>query len=399
MKALILVGGYGTRLRPLTLNRPKPLVEFCNEPMIMHQIKQLVQVGVNHVILAVSYKADMMNKFIEEQEKLLGIKITLSHESTPLGTAGPLALARDQLLSATQNLHSEGDVDNEKSISLANNNANNNRNNSNNNNDNIPPIEEPFFVLNSDIICDYPFQKMIEFHRSHKAEGTIVVTRVEEPSKYGVVVYDEDGKVDRFVEKPNEFVSNKINAGLYIFNKSILNRIELKPTSIEKETFPSMASDQQLYAIELEGYWMDVGQPGDFLKGMSLFLNWTRKTKSHMLASGVGIVGDVLIDPSAKIGRGCQIGPNVCIGPNVVVEDGLLIKKCTILSGSHLQSHSRLDNCIIGWNCNIGKWVQMENTCVLGEGVQINDELYMNGARILPYKTISASVHEPKVIM
>lgn len=393
MKALILVGGYGTRLRPLTLNRPKPLVEFCNEPMIMHQIKQLVQVGVNHVILAVSYKADMMNKFIEEQEKLLGIKITLSHESTPLGTAGPLALARDQLMSDISGLKNGGDANKDKNMSDANN------INMRNNNNNIPLDDEPFFVLNSDIICDYPFQKMIEFHRSHKAEGTIVVTRVEEPSKYGVVVYDQSGKVDRFVEKPNEFVSNKINAGLYIFNKSILNRIELKPTSIEKETFPKMAIDQQLYAIELEGYWMDVGQPGDFLKGMSLFLNWTRKTNPPMLANGAGIVGDVLIDPSAKIGQGCQIGPNVCIGPNVVVEDGLLIKRCTILSGSHLQSHSRLDNCIIGWNCNIGKWVQMENTCVLGEGVQINDELYMNGARILPYKTISTSVHEPKVIM
>lgn len=380
MKAIILVGGYGTRLRPLTLNRPKPLVEFCNEPMIMHQIKQLVKVGVNHVILAVSYKADMMNCFVEEQEKLLGIKITLSHECCPLGTAGPLALARKQLLDDQVEASSNGPTE-------ANQDANNNGN------------DVPFFVLNSDIICDYPFQEMIDFHREHKAEGTIVVTRVEEPSKYGVVVYDSTGKVERFVEKPSEFVSNKINAGLYIFSKSILDRIELKPTSIEKETFPAMAKEQQLYAIELDGYWMDVGQPGDFLKGMSLFLSWTRRTNSRKLANGDGIVGNVLIDPSAKIGKDCQIGPDVCIGPNVVINDGLLIKRCTILSGTQLQSHSRLDGCIVGWDCVIGKWVQMENTCVLGEGVEIKDELYMNGARILPNKTISNSVHEPSVIM
>lgn len=376
MKAIILVGGYGTRLRPLTLNRPKPLVEFCNEPMILHQIKQLVKVGVNHVILAVSYKAEMMNKFIEEQEKILGIRITLSHESTPLGTAGPIALARDQLLDGITIINNIFDKNNDKKY------------------DNVP-----FFVLNSDIVCDYPFHRMIEFHKSHGAEGTIVVTRVEEPSKYGVVVYDQAGKVERFVEKPTEFVSNKINAGLYIFNKSILNRIDLKPTSIEKETFPMMAKEQQLYAIELDGYWMDVGQPGDFLKGMGLFLSWTRKTNSQILARGEGIVGNVLIDPSAKVGKGCQIGPDVCIGPNVSVEDGLLIKRCTILSGSRLQSHSRLDGCIIGWDCVIGKWVQMENICVLGEGVEVKDELYMNGARILPNKTISTSVHEPSVIM
>lgn len=378
MKAVILVGGYGTRLRPLTLNRPKPLVEFCNKPMIMHQIKQLVEVGVKHVILAVSYKAEMMNNFIEKQEKLLGIKITLSHENIPLGTAGPLALAREQLLDKSETL-----------IGC---------NNNNSNNDHYDQ-DMPFFVLNSDIICDYPFQKMIEFHRRHKAEGTIVVTRVEEPSKYGVVVYDKDGLVERFVEKPTEFVSNKINAGLYIFSKSILERIELKPTSIEKETFPAMANANQLYAMELDSYWMDVGQPSDFLKGMSLFLNWTRRTNGHNLAQGDGIVGNVLIDPSVKIGRDCQIGPDVCIGPDVVIEDGILIKRCTILSGSRLRSHTRLDGCIIGWDCTIGRWVQMENTCVLGEGVEIKDELYMNGARILPNKTISQSVHEPSVIM
>lgn len=385
MKAVILVGGYGTRLRPLTLNRPKPLVEFCNQPMVMHQIRQLVNVGVNHVILAVSYKADMMNRFIEEQEKILGIRITLSHESHPLGTAGPLALARDQLLDKVNSCAINGQArenDHESGVTMT-----------------VEDDGVPFFVLNSDIICDYPFQKMIDFHKSHKSEGTIVVTRVEEPSKYGVVIYDETGQVERFVEKPTEFVSNKINAGLYIFSKSILNRIELKPTSIEKETFPAMASAKQLYAIELDGYWMDVGQPGDFLKGMSLFLNWTRKINNQSLAQGEGIVGNVLIHPNAKIGSGCQIGPDVCIGPDVVIEDGLLIKRCTILSGSRLQSHSRLDGCIVGWDCVIGKWVQMENTCVLGENVEVKDEIYMNGARILPNKTISTSVHEPSVIM
>jgi len=360
MKALILVGGYGTRLRPLTLSLPKPLVEFCNKPMITHQIEALVDANVNHIILAVSYRAEMLEQQIKAKEKELGIKITISHEDEPLGTAGPLALAKNLLM---QN-------------------------------------SEPFFVLNSDIICDFPFKSLIQFHRSHGKEGTIVVTRVEEPSKYGVVVYDnKSGKIDKFVEKPSEFVSNKINAGLYIFETSILNRIKLRPTSIETEIFPLMASDENLYAYELNGFWMDVGQPKDFLTGMSLYLNSLKQTNSSLLYQGPGVVGNVLVDPSAKIGKHCRIGPNVSIGPNVVIEDGVCIKKCTVLKDAVIKSHSWLESCIIGWKCVVGQWVRMENICVLGEDVVVKDEIYLNGAKVLPHKAISQSVTEPHVIM
>ncbi|XP_064486797.1 mannose-1-phosphate guanyltransferase beta-A-like [Ornithodoros turicata] len=360
MKALILVGGYGTRLRPLTLSRPKPLVEFCNKPMMMHQIEALVEAGVTQVILAVSYRAELLEKEIKAEEKKLGVKITLSQEEEPLGTAGPLALAKHLLT-----------------------------------NDN-----EPFFVLNSDVICDFPFKEMVNFHKHHGKEGTIVVTRVEEPSKYGVVVYDEVGRIERFVEKPQEFVSNKINAGLYIFSPAILHRIEVKPTSIEKEVFPAMVKDNEIYAMELQGFWMDVGQPKDFLTGMCLYLQSLRARSPHLLlASEAGIVGNVLVDPSAKIGRNCRIGPNVTIGPNVVIEDGACIKRCTLLNGATVKSHSWLESCIIGWRCTVGQWVRMENTSVLGEDVYVKDEIYINGGKVLPHKAISESVTEPQIIM
>lgn len=175
-RALILVGGYGTRLRPLTLSRPKPLVEFSNKPILMHQIEALVEAGVKQVILAVSYRAEEMEMQLKKETQKLGIELIFSHEIEPLGTAGPLALARDLLSSS----------------------------------------DEPFFVLNSDIICDFPFRELEAFHRSHRQEGTIVVTKVEEPSKYGVVLYDEVGRIKDFIEKPQEFISNKINAGLCI---------------------------------------------------------------------------------------------------------------------------------------------------------------------------------------
>ncbi|XP_077983610.1 mannose-1-phosphate guanylyltransferase catalytic subunit beta-like [Glandiceps talaboti] len=359
MKALILVGGYGTRLRPLTLNRPKPLVEFGNKPMILHQVEALVEAGVNHIILAVSYLSDMLENELKAQEQKLNIKITMSHEEEPLGTAGPLALARELL--------KEGN--------------------------------EPFFVLNSDISCDFPFRAMLDAHKKNGKEGLIVVTKVEEPSKYGVVVYDHTGRIERFVEKPQEFVSNKINAGLYIFNPTILDRIQLKPTSIEKEIFPAMAKDGELFAFELKGYWMDVGQPKDFLTGMCLYLTHLRNTAPDKLAKGDGIVGNVLVDPSAKIGHKCRIGPNVTVGPDVVIEDGVCIKRSTVLKGTTCKSHSWIESSIIGWKCSIGQWVRMENVSVLGEDVIVKDEVYVNGGRILPHKSIGDSVAEPQIIM
>ncbi|KAM7295638.1 putative GDP-mannose pyrophosphorylase/mannose-1-phosphate guanylyltransferase [Ixodes scapularis] len=226
------------------------------------------------------------------------------------------------------------------------------------------------------------------------------VTRVEEPSKYGVVVYDEQGRIERFVEKPQEFVSNKINAGLYIFTPAILNRIEVKPTSIEKEVFPAMVSAGQLFAMELRGFWMDVGQPKDFLTGMCLYLQSLRtKQPDRLLPQGPGVVGNVLLDPSAKIGKDCRIGPNVVIGPGVVIEDGACIKRCTLLNGATVRSHSWLDSCIIGWRCTVGQWVRMENTSVLGEDVLVKDEIYINGGKVLPHKAISDSVTEPQIIM
>ncbi|CAG0920107.1 unnamed protein product [Notodromas monacha] len=359
MKALILVGGYGTRLRPLTLTRPKPLVEFCNKPMLMHQIEALVKVGVTHIILAVSYMGPQLEAALKPEEQRLGITITLSHEDEPMGTAGPLALAREHLMGP-----------------------------------------DPFFVLNSDIVCEFPFASLLEFHRRHGKEGTISVTRVEEPSRYGVVVYDEeDGLVRSFVEKPREFVSNKINAGLYVFNPSVLDRIPRQRTSIEKETFPAMVSLGELYAVELKGFWMDIGKPEDFLKGMSLFLGFLSRLKHSDISLEEGMRGNVLKDSSAKIGKGCLIGPDVTIGPGVVIEDGVCIKRCTVMKDTVIKSHSWLENCIIGWRCVVGQWARLENLTVLGEDVRVADEVHINGGMVLPHKEITTSVPEPEVIM
>ncbi|OLY85088.1 Mannose-1-phosphate guanyltransferase [Smittium mucronatum] len=364
MKALILVGGFGTRLRPLTLSIPKPLVEFANKPMILHQIEALVKVGVTDVVLAVNYKPEVMASVLKKYEEKFGITITFSVEEEPLGTAGPLALAAHIL-----------GKDN-----------------------------DPFFVLNADVTCDYPFKQMLEFHNAHGAEGTILATKVEEPSKYGVIVTEENSpKIKCFVEKPIEFVGNRINAGIYLFNPAILSRIQLRPTSIEKEIFPEMADDEQLYTFDLEGYWMDVGQPKDFIAGTCLYLSNLAKTQPELLTnpatSSFVNGGNVLVHPTAKIGSGCKIGPNVTIGPNVVIGDGVRLSKCVIMEDVVVKSFAFVRNSIVGWHSTVGSWSRLDGITVLGDDVHINDEIYVNGASVLPHKSISANVTEPRIVM
>ena len=361
MKALILVGGFGTRLRPLTLTMPKPLVPFANKPMILHQIEALAEAGVKDIVLAVNYRPEMMVTVMREYEQKLGIKIAFSVETEPLGTAGPLALAAEIL----------------------------------------GKDEEPFFVLNSDIICEFPFRKLAEFHRHHRKEGTILVTKVDEPSKYGVIVYKPGSTcIDRFVEKPSEFVSNRINAGIYVLSPSVLKRIKAEPTSIERDVFPKMADDEQLHAFDLEGFWMDVGQPKDYLTGLGLYLS-SQASQGRLCAqaSGYTIRGNVLIHPTASVGAGCVIGPNVTVGPNVRIADGVRISRTAIFEDATIGSHSHIHSSIIGWRAKVGQWTRIEGGTVLGDDVTVKDELYLNGACVLPNKSLSSSVPAPEIIM
>mmetsp|Transcript_45011 Transcript_45011/g.73348 ORF Transcript_45011/g.73348 Transcript_45011/m.73348 type:complete len:359 (+) Transcript_45011:169-1245(+) len=358
MKGLILVGGYGTRLRPLTLTVPKPLVDFANKPIVIHQIEAMVKAGVKEVVLAVAYQPDFLMAALKKYEDELGVKILFSIETEPLGTAGPLALAKEMLKGP-----------------------------------------EPFFVLNSDVICDYPLVKLLQFHKAHGKEGTILTTPVEDPSKYGVVVSEEDGKVQRFVEKPKEYVGNKINAGIYCLNSSALDRIEVRPTSIEKEVFPAMASEGELYQMVLPGFWMDIGQPKDYLSGMVLYLASLASKSSDLLSKGPGIQGNVLIDPSAKIGKDVLIGPNVTIGKDAIIEDGARLSRCAIFTGCKIKSHSLVNNSIIGWQSTVGKWAHVQGSSVLGEDVQVADEIYITGAIVLPHKGVGASLLQHQIVL
>ncbi len=361
--ALILVGGFGTRLRPLTLTLPKPLVEFGNIPMMVHQLSALASAGVTDVVLAVNYRPDAMTNALKKYEEEFNIKIHFSIESEPLGTAGPLKLA-EKILGKD---------------------------------------DSPFFVLNSDVICEYPFEELAQFHKKHGQEGTIVVTKVEEPSKYGVVVHapNHPSRIERFVEKPVEYVGNRINAGIYILNPSVLKRIELRPTSIEQETFPAICNEGELHSFDLEGFWMDVGQQKDFISGTCLYLSSLAKRSPKMLVSPSEPFvygGNVMMHPTAKVGKNCRIGPNVVIGHGCVIGDGVRLQRCVLLEDSKVTEHAWIKSTIVGWRSTVGRWARLENVTVLGDDVTIGDEIYVNGGSVLPHKTIKANVegkHNP----
>lgn len=224
--------------------------------------------------------------------------------------------------------------------------------------------------------------------------------QVDEPSKYGVVVMEETtGQVEKFVEKPKLFVGNKINAGIYLLNPSVLDHIELRPTSIEKEVFPKIAANKKLYAMVLPGFWMDIGQPRDYITGLRLYLDSLRKNTSSKLASGPLILGNVIVHKTATIGEGCLIGPDVAIGPGCIIESGVRLSSCTVMRGVRIKKHACISNSIIGWHSTVGQWARVENMTILGEDVHVCDEVYSNGGVVLPHKEIKTSILNPEIVM
>lgn len=364
LKALLLVGGFGTRLRPLTFSKAKPLIEFINKPILVHQIEALKKVDVDEIILAINYQPEKMIGFLNEIEKNFNIKLTISKEDIPLGTGGPIGLAKKYLEKT------EGDE---------------------------------IFIFNSDVTCSFPLQEMLDFHRKHGKEGTIAVTKVKDPSRFGVIVSDSNKKILKFVEKPKEFIGDNINAGLYIFNKKVLNRFEPKPTSIEREIFPKMASEGELYIFDLNCFWADIGKPTDYLIGTNLYLEHLNKISPNELSKGIegqyNVIGNVVIHPSAKIENDCVIGPNVVIGKNVVIKKGVKIENSVILDGSIINDYAFIDSSIIGWNCKVGKWVKFIGLSILGEDVNVKDTVLINKSIILPNLTIKENTKEGSIIL
>ncbi|OII71749.1 GDP-mannose pyrophosphorylase [Cryptosporidium ubiquitum] len=395
MKAIILSGGYGSRLRPLTLTKPKSIVELCNIPIIEFQIAQFANIGVTDIIVALNYKANELIPTLKIIEDRYAIKIHLSIEEKPLGTAGPIKLA--------QNFLKE---------------------------------DEPFFVCNSDIICNFPLREMLNLYQkknvNSECSGVILIKQVPDPSKFGVVLHDENTlMVKRFIEKPKDFVGDFINAGIYILSKKILGLIKPdQQVSIEKDVFPIMASSNTLYCSKFStdnaNIWADIGNPKDFLLGSKLFMEFLKsnlapaqslhkeeyESKIELLkqllrenqlelssdSSELKVTGNVVIHSTALIGKNCSIGPNVVIGKNCKIGEGVRLKDCVIFDNTYIGNYSNISDSIIGCYCNIGNWVRVDGLSVFGDDVNVQDELFINSTIILPNKSVTASIKTPGTI-
>jgi NDP-sugar pyrophosphorylase family protein len=276
-KGIILSGGWGTRLRPLTCTSPKTLMPVVNKPVIERQMLLLKNAGVKEITLAVSVMSENLKNYFKNGEKL-GIKLHYTDEKNPLGTAGAIKLAENYLK------------------------------------------DDNFFMLNGDVILNFDFNEMLEFHRKSNGIGTIASKVVEDPSRYGVLIVEKDtNKILKFQEK-EEFkaLDNKnapmpVNAGIYILEPEIFSYIKPnKKISIEREIFPDLAFQNKLFHYPITGIWKDIGKPEELLEGNILLMKDIIMNLKHKTEN--------LIDESVKFEGKVIIYPPVTLGENVVLE-------------------------------------------------------------------------------
>jgi len=374
LKALILAGGIGTRLRPLTCTRPKTLFPVANTPLLDWTLKNLAKNKVRETILAVNYMADA---FIQRYgKKAYGMKILYSKDIPPtaktpqpfqkLGTGGPVKRA-ERLIGH----------------------------------------KEPFFVLNGDILTNINYAKLMEKHKKSGATATIALYEVEDPSRYGVVELTNENRIVRFVEKParEKAPSNLVNAGIYVLNPEIFNYIEEgRPVSIEREIFPKLAAEKKLYGYKFQGYWTDIGKPNDYLKANKLLLDMETENrepnKNATLENEVKIHKPCIFGENVTIGSKSKIGPYVAIGENVTIGKETHIENSIIFPRTHISDFTTIKGAIIGEATMIGRRVKIGNGCIIGDYVIIQDNITLTqNVSVCPSKEVTESVHTPKCLM
>lgn len=369
MKAIILVGGFGTRLRPLTTHYPKSVVPFAGRPMVEWQIEALVNFGVTDIVLAIFYQEGAIKDFVGAMEKKYKVKIHTSVETTPLNTGGPIKLAEKYLVGADP-----ADAKGPKG-----------RHNT-------------FFVLNSDIICDYPFQEMHAFHLKHPGKITILSYPVEEPSRYGVIVTEEgSGRVRRFVEKPQEWVGNLINAGIYVFDEQVVRDMAPVAFSLERETFPKYAEQGDIFVFELKGFWKDIGIPADFLACNEIYLNHFKHIGRkeiddyRLVETGEGVEGVNLIHKEAQVAEGARIGPFAVLHKGVRVGKGAVVARSIVMDGTHIGEGSQILSSILMFDIKVGSRAKIEGGSVIAEKVTIHDDAVVVSQKVEPGQNVLAS--------
>lgn len=326
MKALLLAGGLGTRLRPLTYTRPKHLLPIVNRPHIDHVLDLLQRHGVDEVVLTTSYMAEAFeDSVLAARDRGLAVEVT--HEAEPLGTAGAIGQAAPSL----------GD--------------------------------ETFLALNADVLTDVDLGRLIDLHRDRAARGTILLTPVEDPSSFGVVPTDGDGLVLAFIEKPppGEAPTKLINAGVYVMEPEILKRIpQGEAWSAERQLFPELVDAKEMYGFHIDAYWVDIGTPQKYLQANLDALRGAYRSDAteHLTGTGALLGRDVSVGSGAsiltssvgdgsRIGAGAQVERCVLL-PGAVVGDGASVSGCVLGAGAKVEGGTALVGATIGDGDSIG---------------------------------------------
>ncbi len=332
MRAIILVGGFGTRLRPLTNDKPKQMLTVGNKPMLENVIQELSQHGITEVILSMGFKPDI---FIDKypEEVCAGLPLKYVVEPTPLDTAGAIRFAVAE-----------------------------------------SGIKDTFLVCNGDVITETDLSELIDFHKAITAEATISLTPTTNPSQYGIVPTDKSGKVTGFIEKPSgpDFETNLINAGYYVMEPSVVNRIANdRPVSVETEIFPNMVEDERLFAVPSDRYWIDAGTPETFLKANLDLINGQRMKNINGVHPEASISPDAVIK-SSIIGRGVVIGEGAHIENSVLME-GVEVEKNVMVEGSIVGERAKVEE-----NCQILELTIINHEEIVEKGSQLRATIYQN---------------------
>ena len=363
MKALVLAGGFGTRLRPLSCTRPKMLFPLANQTLLDWTLKNLSEGGVDTVVLAVNYMAEALVRYFGPTKFDLGI--IYSREGRPLGTGGPIKKAEALLVDG-----------------------------------------EPFLVLNGDVISDIDYRRIVEYHKSKGAAATIALIRVPDPSRYGAVEMDSEGRVLRFVEKPErgEAPSNLINAGIYVFEKEVINYIPAdRKVSTEQEVFPILAKEGKLYGFEVHGLWLDIGVPEAYLEANERILerlDSSERVDDCTVHKTAEILDPVYLGEGVRVGAHSIVGPNTSVSEHVHIGEGCRVENSVIFAGATIGDYSSVRNAIIGENATLEKWVKVESGSMIGDYATISDGVTITeGVTICPSKTVSESILQPRQVM
>ncbi len=355
MQAVILVGGEGTRLRPLTSTVPKPVVPLVDRPFISFMLQWLKDHGIDDVIMSCGFLATSVRNVLGDGSGM-DIRLRFVEEPDPRGTAGALKYAESML-------------------------------------------DERFLVLNGDVLTDIDLSAQMAQHEQTGAKATLALVPVADPSAYGLVHLHEDRSVRDFVEKPSpdSIDTNLISAGAYVLQREVLDIVPAdQNVSIEREVWPRLIG-AGLYGYAAEGYWLDIGTPERYLQGtFDIIAGNVRTAVAQRMGEGWLAVDDgarvqgrvvppAVLERGVSVAQGSQVGSLVVLASDVSIGAGTTVQRSVILNGAQIGEGCTLRDCIISAGCRVGARSQITGGAVLGEGVTIGaDNVIAHGARIFP---------------